>query len=181
SLLQNPIVLGGVGVMLIAIIVAAMILLRRRRQQSDDIGEEDFQPMLIDDNDTIAPGESVNVVDEASAADEEEEEVTQQTSDVIGEAEIYIAYGRFPQAISFLQNAIESEPARADIQLKLLEVYVQTEDATAFNLQFDQLKLLNDEAATAEALQLQAQIPGAAESSAAAMDATIVSSEPIAA
>ncbi|MGB0692056.1 MAG: FimV/HubP family polar landmark protein [Pseudomonadales bacterium] len=181
SLLQNPIVLGGVGVLLIAIIVAAMILLRRRRQQSDDIGEEDFQPMLIEDNDTIAPGESVNVVDEASAADEEEEEVTQQTSDVIGEAEIYIAYGRFPQAISFLQNAIESEPARADIQLKLLEVYVQTEDATAFNLQFDQLKLLNDEAATAEALQLQSQIPGAAESSAAAMDATIVSSEPIAA
>ena len=66
------------------------------------------------------------------------------------EAEIYIAYGRFPQAISFLQKAIETESDRADIQLKLLEVYVQTEDATAFNLQFDQLKLLGDDDATAK-------------------------------
>ncbi|MCS5571640.1 MAG: hypothetical protein NZ789_01780, partial [Pseudomonadales bacterium] len=84
-------------------------------------------------------------------------------------------------AISFLQNAIENEPQRTDIQLRLLEVYVQTEDATAFNLQYEQLKLLGDDGATREGAELQAEIPGAAETSAAAMDATMVSSEAIAA
>ena len=37
----------------------------------------------------------------------DDEDVSPQTEDLIGEAEIYIAYGRFPQAISFLQNAIQ--------------------------------------------------------------------------
>ena len=182
SLLSNPLVLGGVGVLLIALVAGGLIFMRRRGQ-SDDDDTEDFPGALMDEE------PSLSLADEAAPADDseepveegEDEDVTQQTSDVIGEAEIYIAYGRFPQAISFLQNAIENEPDRTDIQLKLLEVYVQTEDATAFNLQLEQLKLLGDEEVTGKALELQAQIPGAAEESAAAMDATIVSSEPIAA
>lgn len=179
SLLSNPMVLGGLGVLLIGGIAAALILLRKRRQEASGIEEDDFQPMLMaEDEPSLGADEGFDSA-ETVAEDEEDNDVTQQTSDVIGEAEIYIAYGRFPQAISFLQNAIENEPDRSDIQLKLLEVYVQTEDATAFNLQLQQLKNLGDEEATTRALELQAQIPGAAETAAAAMDATIVSSEPI--
>ncbi len=178
SLLSNPLVLGGLGVVLIGGIAAALILLRKRRQAAE-LDDEGFDDVLMAAEPEAAE-EEVEAGEEAAEGEgEEDEDVTQQTSDVIGEAEIYIAYGRFPQAISFLQNAIEAEPDRADIQLKLLEVYVQTEDATAFNLQLDQLKLLGDEDATNQAMALQGQIPGAAETSAAAMDATIVSSEPI--
>ena len=179
SLLTNPMVLGGLGVVLVGGIVAAMLMLRRRRQAAE-MDEDEFQPVLMDDEPQLqAADDSAEETGEFQAAGDEEEDVTQQTSDVIGEAEIYIAYGRFPQAISFLQNAIEAEPDRADIQLKLLEVYVQTEDATAFNLQFEQLRMLGDADATARAEEMQAQIPGAAENAAAAMDATVVSSEPI--
>lgn len=181
SMMSNPLVLGGAGVLLIALVAGGLIMMRRRGQ-SDDDETEDFPDVLMDDEPSLSLAEE-EPAEESEESDEgdEQEDVTQQTSDVIGEAEIYIAYGRFPQAISFLQNAIENEPDRTDIQLKLLEVYVQTEDATAFNLQLDQLKLLGDEDATNKALELQGQIPGAAEESAAAMDATIVSSEPIAA
>ncbi len=181
SLLSKPMVLGGVGVLLIALVAGALIMMRRRGQ-SDDDDTEDFPGVLMDDEPALAlADEDVSEESEEPAETEADEDVTQQTSDVIGEAEIYIAYGRFPQAISFLQNAIENEPDRTDIQLKLLEVYVQTEDATAFNLQLEQLKLLGDEEATNKGLELQSQIPGAAEVSAASMDATIVSSEPVAA
>ena len=105
------------------------------------------------------PRRQVNFFQAASNEEDADEELAPQTSDAISEAEIYIAYGRFPQAITFLQNAIDAEPGRADIQLKLLEVYVQTEDATAFNLQFDQLKMLKDEDSVARAEELQSQIP----------------------
>ncbi|MBT3737173.1 MAG: hypothetical protein HOG25_21205 [Gammaproteobacteria bacterium] len=102
-----------------------------------------------------------------------------QTADVISEVEIHIAYGRFSQAIIFLQNAIEADPDRVDIQLKLLEVYVQTEDSAAFNQQFDQLKTLGDEVANEQALAMQAKVLDVDASAAASMDATMISADPI--
>lgn len=179
SLLSNPMVLIGLAVVLIGGIAAAMILLRKRRQ-SAEFDDDSFPSVSLDEQEAAEEADDGDAEEsQETTAEEEEEDIAQQTSDVIGEAEIYIAYGRFPQAISFLQNAIENESGRADIQLKLLEVYVQTEDATAFNLQLEQLKLLGDDDAVSKAMELQRQIPGAAESSAASMDATIVSPEPI--
>ncbi len=182
SLLSNPLVLGGIGVLLIGLVAGALIMFRRRRQDSSLEDEEhDFtEAMTQEDQPQLSLSDDVGEVSEADSEDSDKD-VTQQTSDIISEAEIHIAYGRFPQAISFLQNAIENEPQRTDIQLRLLEVYVQTEDSTAFNLQYEQLKRLGDDEATRIGAELQAEIPGAAETSAAATDATSISSEPIAA
>jgi len=179
SLLSNPIVLAGLVFIVVGGLVAAMIYMRRRRENEALEHDSSYQAGAIAES--IDESEIDEEVDDAAeqTETEEEEEITQKTSDVLSEAEIYIAYGRFPQAIGFLQNALENEPARADIHLKLLEVYVQTEDDSAFNLQFEKLNALGDEAAIERALELQAEIPGAAETSAAAMDATIISSEPI--
>jgi pilus assembly protein FimV len=176
SLLDNPLVLAILGLLLVLVVAGGMILMRRRQQDKadDDEFEDAFEESAVE-----AEEEVVADLEEAPAIEEEEEDLSPETSDVIGEVEIYIAYGRFPQAITFLQNAIQAEPDRADIQLKLLEVYVQTEDGVAFNLQLEQLRLLNDSAAVAAALELQKKIPGAAEDAAAAMDATIISMAPV--
>lgn len=174
SLLTNPFVLGALVLLGIGGAAAALYMRNRKQPRADE--EEAFDAIDIEEHPVTA---AVVPIAAAAAVEEDEEELSPQTSDVVGEAEIYIAYGRFPQAITFLQNAIEAEPHRADIQLKLLEVYVQTEDATAFNLQLEQLRSLGDDAATAQALKLQKKIPGAAEAAAVAMGATIVSSEPI--
>ena len=181
SLLTNPFVLGGLLVLVIAGLVAGMVVMRKRKE-GGDLAEEDFAEVSLqeeqeEEEETSSEESSEEEGDESD--EEADEDLSQQTSDVLSEAEIYIAYGRFPQAIAFLENAVEAEPDRSDIQLKLLEVYVQTEDATAFNLQFDQLKTLGDEEAIATATELQNKIAGAAETAAAAMDATVVSSEPI--
>ncbi|MEX0942778.1 MAG: FimV/HubP family polar landmark protein [Pseudomonadales bacterium] len=174
SLLSNPLVLMALGVLAIGAAVGGLFYMRRKN--TSEYEEDEFNAFAVEDDEG-----SVDETDEevGMGVVEEDEELDAQTSDPIGEAEIYIAYGRFPQAISFLQNAIEEEPERADIQLKLLEVYVQTEDATAFNLQFEQLRALGDEEAIAKASALQQKIPGAAEAAGVAMDATIVSNEPV--
>lgn len=176
SLFSNLLVLGVLGLLLVGVVAGGMILMRRRQQANaiDDEFEDGF-----DESAAEAEDDAAAELEEAPAIEEEEEDLSPETSDVIGEVEIYIAYGRFPQAITFLQNAIQAEPERSDIQLKLLEVYVQTEDGVAFNLQLEQLALLNDSTATEAALELQKKIPGAAEDAAVAMDATIINMEPI--
>jgi len=55
-----------------------------------------------------------------------------QTGDVIGESEIYIAYGRYGQAASLLGGVLNSEPDRWDVRLKLLEVFAESQDEENF-------------------------------------------------
>ena len=91
-----------------------------------------------DEDDTRwAEDEIAEPVEETSSVellDEEldEDEAMGQTGDVIGEADIYIAYGRYPQAISLLSGALEADADRHDVRVKLLELYAETNDAEAF-------------------------------------------------
>ena len=175
SFLSNPMILAGLVVTLIGGIAAAMILMRKRREFAE-LEDDAYQTVSLDK--TIDEPE-VEEAKEEGAETEEGEDVTQQICDVIGQADTCIAYGRFPQAISTLQKGLEIEPDRADIQLKLLEVYVQTEDTNAFSLQLERLKTLGDIEANEQAMELQKQITGAAESNAVSIDATIASIEPV--
>ena len=52
--------------------------------------------------------------------------------DVIAEADIYLAYGRYEQAREMLDGAIEDEPARIDLQLKRLELFVAQQSPDLF-------------------------------------------------
>jgi len=52
--------------------------------------------------------------------------------DVIAEADIYLAYGRYEQAREMLDGAIEDEPTRIDLQLKRLELFVAQQSPDLF-------------------------------------------------
>ena len=60
-----------------------------------------------------------NITDSVTAAEDYDAE-----RDVIAEADIYLAYGRYEQAKEMLDGAIEQEPVRTDLQLKRLELFV---------------------------------------------------------
>jgi pilus assembly protein FimV len=47
------------------------------------------------------------------------------SGDALAEADIYIAYGRYPQAADLLKTAIQSEPENAAYRLKLLELSLE--------------------------------------------------------
>ena len=46
---------------------------------------------------------------------------------------MYLAYGRYQQAEDLIKNALEKEPAREDLNLKLLEVFMAGKNQTAFD------------------------------------------------
>ncbi len=53
-------------------------------------------------------------------------------ADPIEEVEQYLAFERYPQAAGFLNKAIAASPERADLRLKLLEVYAHLDDWNGF-------------------------------------------------
>lgn len=73
-----------------------------------------------------------------------------EASDALAEADIYIAYGRHPQAIDLLNNALASEPDNPVYRLKLIEVYTELGDRGAAAAQLEQLHELGDTQASAQ-------------------------------
>jgi pilus assembly protein FimV len=53
-------------------------------------------------------------------------------TDPVAEAEVYLAYGRDQQAEEILQEALQADPGRLPVRLKLLEIYAQRLDIGRF-------------------------------------------------
>jgi len=66
------------------------------------------------------------------------------SGDALAEADIYIAYGRYPQAIDLLNNAIGNEPNNPAYRLKLLEMHAEMGDRDAAMAQFAELQSIDD-------------------------------------
>lgn len=167
TILGNPLYLG-IGGGLLALLIVLALVARQRSAQRDAEAALASQPY-----DEPAFDHSFDEVDEpfqepdAPAADaesryEEDDTIEQpvasttrsETGDAIGEADIYVAYGRYQHAIDLLKNAIASEPGRSDLRVKLLEVYLEAGDRDGFRSQFAALQALGDADATGRAKEL---------------------------
>ena len=122
--------------------------------------DEDERVLEFDDDEAPAAAD-VDAGDDAAADAGEPAAVTSagsETSDVIGEADIYIAYGRYPQAIGLLLGVLEEDPGRNDVRLKLLELYAETRDREAFDTHMAELvQRCDDEEALLTARELAQQ------------------------
>lgn len=76
------------------------------------------------------------------------------TGDALAEADIYIAYGRYPQAKDLLQNAIKTEPTNAAYRLKLLETELQMGNRAGAEEQLREIEAIGDSAGVARAQAL---------------------------
>jgi len=94
---------------------------------SQDIGDE------LSDDDLFGPSD-----DAAAPAAASNEAV--QGADAIGEADIYIAYGRYPQAIALLQGAVDTDPKDHQVRMRLIEVCAETKDAEGYAQQLGLLR-----------------------------------------
>jgi pilus assembly protein FimV len=86
-------------------------------------------------------------------------ETVSQTADVVGEADIYIAYGRFPQAIEMLERALTVDPDRSDVMLKLIEVAAESRDRQLFDRYAPALLGKGDRAIAHKVNAFEAQLP----------------------
>lgn len=71
--------------------------------------------------------------------------------DALAEADIYIAYGRYLQAIELLNTAIEDEPGNAAYRVKLIELYVDMGENDNAEAQLEELRKHGDAGAVARA------------------------------
>lgn len=85
-------------------------------------------------------------------------ETVGQTEDAISESDIYIAYGKFDQAVELLTGAIAAEPERVDLRLKHLEILSSLDDNDAFSKAEGNLNALGDEDANTQAEELRSQL-----------------------
>ncbi|MGI1678218.1 MAG: LysM peptidoglycan-binding domain-containing protein [Cellvibrionaceae bacterium] len=179
---------------IVALIAGAGFFMHRKAQAEmaafDELDDElyednnfgDFENADSDEDDHTETEETnydLDSDDEETQLDLEEDQESaipteSETGDAVGEADIYIAYGKFDQAEEMLQRAIIADPNNVPARLKLLEVYSETKDVEKFDTEYAQLIDLKDSSANKEAEELRSRIPNAGEFSigAAAIAAT---------
>lgn len=74
-----------------------------------------------------------------------DEDSADEAAEAIREAEMYLAYNNYDRAEDTLKAALDEEPERSDLGLKLLEVYAAAGDAEAFDDLADRLPLTSEE------------------------------------
>ncbi len=136
ELMANPLLLPGLGGVLVLLLGYGWYALRRKRKA------EQFEDSLI-----AADGFASNslfgatggqTVDTAESglftptATDTGVDVHSAEVDPIAEAEVYIAYGREVQAEEILREALKKQPERQAIRAKLLEILAGRKDVPAF-------------------------------------------------
>ena len=166
ELLENPVLLGVLGGgALLLLLVGLMALSRRNAAKEAELQEQLHAESEKDSFYAIQQGldssDSEMVVQravqsEGSSADP----LAGISADPLAEADIYIAYGRFNQAAELLQNALNDEPQRSDLRLKLMEVYAELGDKGGFARQESELRDIGGSTAAIE--QMKARYPAMA-------------------
>lgn len=124
-------------------IVLLIVLLLRGKKKDDN---EDLDGPLFDDVDDQQDDEfGLNLDDESAptvaTADDDEADAPPPvqgqggSQDPLEDVEVYVAYGRYPQAVDFLRNEINKSPERADLKVRLLELLKEMGDDAAFQQQ----------------------------------------------
>ena len=126
-------VLGGLGAVLVAALVGLNMVRRRRGAGAELKSEEAMEANSLFG---AAGGQSVDTgatstfnssfIPAASQLDSNE-------VDPVAEADVYVAYGREEQAEEILKEALRTQPDRATVRVKLLEIYSRRGDTASFN------------------------------------------------
>lgn len=128
-----PLVGGGAALLLGGL--GFWMVRRRRSQAGADTGDETHE--LAGPAKAAAAGAGMagaaDTVSETAAVEPTISGPSADEVDPLAEAEVYITYGRDAQAEEILKEALSKNPAREDVQLKLLEIYAARKDKTAFN------------------------------------------------
>ncbi len=116
----------------------AWLIMRVRRKKQMHTFEEaivtspatEFQNNTVFGNTQMASGDTSFLTDFSQSA--VGGMIDAHDVDPIAEAEVYMAYGRDAQAEEILRDAIQKDPNRQELKLKLLEIYHGAENMAAF-------------------------------------------------
>ncbi|EKF74859.1 hypothetical protein A11A3_06490 [Alcanivorax hongdengensis A-11-3] len=132
-----------IGAALIVILLLVVLLLRRKQQDGDEADEVVLPPEESEGFGDDYPSDDAfgaNLTGEippSGAAEDDQEDVAPEgaTQDPLENVEVYVAYGRYPQAVDFLRNEINKTPQRTDLKVRLLELLREMGDEDGFQQQ----------------------------------------------
>ena len=116
--LQNQTLMLIAGAAALFILLLILMSISRRNARREQEMSDEFLSSAVDGPDTAHDGGDFNVALTPFAQPEEAE----RERDLLTEADAMIAYGKFAEAADILRSAIDKEPGRTDLRLKLMEV-----------------------------------------------------------
>jgi len=137
GVLDNPMLLPGLGALLVALGALGVYNARRKKP-----GKQ-FEDSLITDSSLKANslfgstgGQSVDTNNSVfnSSFSPSSSHLDSNEVDPVAEADVYIAYGRDAQAEEILKEALRTQPGRHAVRVKLLEIYSNRKDLRAFEV-----------------------------------------------
>ena len=146
-------------------------------EESGSVVEEELPIDEVQDDELELTDASEDVQEHVT---EEVETSAQQTEDVVAEADIYIAYGKYDQAEEMLVAALQRMPNDEAILVKLLEVHASQENIEGFDPLYARLRTFGTEDALDRADRLRAgftDAPEFDESAFSSVDAGVESGE----
>ncbi|MDF3882569.1 FimV/HubP family polar landmark protein [Cupriavidus basilensis] len=144
DLLANPMLLPGGG--LLIALLGGYAIYRRRQQQKSSENAAFGDSILSQESTVMAGGNSLFGAAGGQSVDTSQHSVfgadfrignnTAEANEVdpIAEADVYIAYGRDVQAEEILREALQQNPERQAIRLKLMEIHNNRQDVEGFRV-----------------------------------------------
>ncbi len=159
SLPADPVMLAGGAALLVVLGGVGLILARRRRAGTGEAGTiEEVAPEEIGGATgrmaaPVAPSPETGDFTQAAASEapvqNREEEV-----DPIGEADLFLTFGRDAQAEEVLKEALKTNPGHVPVKLKLLSIYSSRKDTKSFYTYAREIKDSGDENAWNQAASM---------------------------
>ncbi|MEP4485029.1 MAG: FimV/HubP family polar landmark protein [Halioglobus sp.] len=103
----------------------------------------------------------------------------EEAGDALAEADIYVAYGRLPQAVDLLNGALKSDADNTSYRLKLIELGQELGDADLVAENYAQLQRINDPDALAGARVFMDAASAADSAAPATADLELSQEEPL--
>ncbi|HFB67285.1 MAG TPA: hypothetical protein ENJ60_17245 [Aeromonadales bacterium] len=151
----------------ILVIFFSILWFRRRNMEEEDFQEslvvpvggelnEDDLPVVGDDILAAEMDMDEDYIPESEAMlDDEDALDVESNTDPLGEADVYLAYGKYDQAERILRDALDEEPERTDLRLKLMECFAESKALSEFKEQKRELlEVLATDSAVAEQVSI---------------------------
>jgi pilus assembly protein FimV len=142
SLLENPLLLPGAGVLVA--LLAGLGIYRLRGRLRKQGGETSFLESRLQPDSFFGAsgGQRIDTRESSNSSSSSMSSMSYSLSqldaigdvDPVAEADVYLAYGRDLQAEEILKEAMRATPERMAIRIKLLEVYLKRRDTKGFEL-----------------------------------------------
>ncbi|MCK5873869.1 MAG: peptigoglycan-binding protein LysM [Alcanivoracaceae bacterium] len=118
------------GVLVLVVVIGGMAWMRNRQQAAnDDESLEEYQAHAdaeVEDDFFVDNGDFAEDLDDSAPG------ASESAQDPLEEVDVYTAYGRHAEAVTFLRNEIHKAPQREDLKVRLLEVLAEMHDRENF-------------------------------------------------